>query len=140
MTRINRQKILSHMSYTIKELVGLLSKNRKTILYWIQCGLKTMPGGKHPILIWGADLIKFLKNKDSKKKFRLKRNEFPCFHCKVARRAKRGSIQTIGNKKIGVCYVCSGKMCRIFKCHRKDYNNLSPPTQTSLFGTNLNHQ
>jgi|SRR5579872_5798384 len=140
MTRVNRKGIHSNLGYNIQQLVELLIKNRKTILHWIKCGLKTIPGGKHPILISGADLIKFLKNKDSKGKFKLKRNEFPCFHCKAARRAKRGSIRIVGNNKIGVCCVCRGKMCRIIKPDRKDYNNLSPPTQTSLFSDNLTHQ
>jgi hypothetical protein len=133
MTKINRQKVFKHMPYTIKELPELLSVDKKTIRRWIEKGLKTVPGSKHPIFIMGSDLKEFLRDKDSKKKFKLKRNEFPCFHCKAARRAKRGSIKELKNKKIGLCSVCNRKMCRIFKPHQKDYKILSPPTQMSMF-------
>ena len=47
---------------------------------------------------------------------------------KAPRRAKRGSIQKLKNKKTGVCSVCNGKMCRIFTPYQKDY-------QISLFPT-----
>jgi hypothetical protein len=133
MTRINRQKISKHMPYAIKELPELLSVDEKTIGRWISKGLKTVSGGKNPILILGSDLKEFLRNKDSKKKFKLKRNEFPCLHCKAARRAKRGSVKEFNNRKTGICNVCNGKMCRIFKPRQKDYKILSPPTQMSMF-------
>lgn len=116
------------MSYTLKELSELLSIDTKTVGRWIDRGLKIVPGGKNPILILGSDLKEFLRNKDSKKKVKLKRNEFYCFHCKAARRAKHGSITRLKDKKIGLCHVCSGKMCRIFKPYQKDY-------QISLFPT-----
>jgi hypothetical protein len=123
------------MPYAIKELPKLLSVDKKTVRRWIaEKGLKTVPGSKHPILILGSDLKEFLRNKDSKKKIgKLKRNEFPCLHCNAARRAKRGSIKELGNRKIGLCSVCNRKMSRIFKPHEKDYKILSPPTQMSMF-------
>jgi len=116
------------MSYTIKELPELLSVTEKTVGRWIDGGLKTLPGGKKPILILGSDLKEFLRDKDLKEKVKLKRSEFYCFHCKAARRAKRGSTKRLKNKKTGLCCVCNGKMCRIFEPYQKDY-------QVSLFPT-----
>ncbi len=116
------------MSYTMEELSNNLGVNKKTISCWIASGLKIIEGSKRPILITGSDLKEFLRKKDAKKKVKLKRNESYCFHCKAARRAKRGSIRTLKDKKIGECSVCSGKMWRIFKPYQKDY-------QISLFPT-----
>lgn len=121
------------MSYTIKEWSDLLDVTKKTVGRWIDIGLKIIPGCKNPILISGSDLKEFLRNKDSKKRFKLKRNEFSCLHCKAARKAKRGSVKELNNRKTGICSVCGRKMSRIFKPSQKDYKILSPPTQMSMF-------
>jgi hypothetical protein len=112
MTRINSQKIYGHLCYTIKELSEALGVSEKTCLRWIAIGLKTIDGGKKPILISGHEAKDFLRKKDAKKKVTLTRNQFYCFTCKGARHAKRGSIKKSGDKKSGTCSVCSGKMCR----------------------------
>jgi hypothetical protein len=135
MTKINYQGVSKHMPYKIKELPEILHVDKKTIRRWItEKGLKTVPGSKHPILIRGSDLKQFLRDKDSKKKkIKLERHEFNCLHCKAARRAKRGSIKELNNRKTGLCSVCNGKMSRTFKLGQKDYRILSPPTQMSMF-------
>jgi len=109
------------MNYTIKELSKDLGVNEKTCLRWIAEGLKIVPGSKKPILIMGSEAKKFLRNKDAKKKVKLKRNEFYCLPCRAPRRAKRGSIKRLKNKKTAICSVCNGKMCRIFEPYQKDY-------------------
>jgi hypothetical protein len=109
------------MNYTIKELSKELGVNKKTCLRWIAEGLKIIDGSKKPILIMGSEAKKFLRNKDAKKKVKLKRNEFYCLPCRAPRRAKRGSIKKSNNKKIAICSVCNGKMCRIFEPYQKDY-------------------
>ncbi len=101
------------MSYTIKELSGLLSVNEKTCLRWIESGLKTIPESKKPILILGSDLKEFLRVKNSKMKVTLNRSQFYCLSCKAATYAKRGSIVKTNNKKVALCRVCNGRMSRI---------------------------
>lgn len=112
MTRINRQKICGSMSYTIKEMSDCLGINGKTCLRWIANGLPIVPCGKKPILMLGSDIKDFLRKKDSKKKTKLKRNEFYCLTCKTARNAKRGSIKKLQKQKKAVCRVCNGRMSR----------------------------
>lgn len=107
------------MSYTIKELSDTLCVNEKTCLRWIDAGLQIVPGSKRSILIMGSELTVFLRNKDAKKKVKLKRNEFYCLRCKAARHAKRGSVETLSDRKVGTCSVCSGKMSRIIKPYQK---------------------
>ncbi len=109
------------MTYKVKELSRDLGVNEKTCLRSIDDGLKIIPGSKKPILIMGSEVKRFLRNKDAKKKVKLKRNEFYCLACRAPRRAKRGSITKLKNKKTALCSVCSGKMCRIFEPYQKDY-------------------
>lgn len=136
MTRINRQKICGSMSYTIKEMSDCLNVSQKTCLRWIEKGLPTVPGHKKPILMLGSEIKNFLRSKDSKKKVKLKRNEFYCLTCKAARKAKRGSIKKSRGQKTAICSVCSGKMSRTNQLSQKDYMIRSLPTQMSFFETN----
>jgi len=112
MTRINSQKVYGHLTYTIKELAISLEINQKTCVRWVANGLKTIDGGKKPILISGHEVKDFLRKKAAKKKVTLTRNQFYCFTCKAARHAKRGSLKKLADKKSGICSVCSGKMSR----------------------------
>lgn len=100
------------MSYTIKEIMACLNVSEKTCLRWIASGLPIVPGGKKPMLMLGSEIKDFLKKKDSKKKVKLKRNEFYCLTCKCARDAKRGSIKKLRRQKMAVCRVCNGRMSR----------------------------
>lgn len=141
MTRFNPQKISKHRSYMVTELANQLNTCDKTILRWIAEGLRTVPGSKKPILILGNDLKTFIRQKDSKKKVRLKRHEFYCFRCKVPRQAKRGTISQSGDTRRGECSVCNGKMTRKIKPHQKDYLKPSHPVQMSTLFDNLDkHQ
>lgn len=135
MTRINRQKITGSINYTIKEISDCLDISEKTCLRWIENGLSIVSGSKKPILIIGSEIKDFLRKKDSKKRTKLKRNEFYCLTCKAARNAKRGSIKNLQGRKTALCPVCSGKMCRIFKSVQKDYMISSLPIQMSIFDT-----
>ena len=137
MTRLNPQIIHGHMSYTIKEIMALLKKSEKTCLRWIAEGLTTVPGQKKPMLILGNELKTFIRARNSKKKVRLKRDEFYCFHCKAPRRAKRGTISQTCDTKRGECSVCNGKMIKKIKPYRKDYPIPSTPVQMSTLFDNI---
>lgn len=128
MLRINPKGIFKHRSYTIEELSVLLSKNEKTLLRWIENGLKIVPESKKPILIMGFDLKEFLRKKNSKKKVKMNPNQFYCLSCKKAVYAKRGSIEKLSNRKIALCSVCKGRIGRIIKPYQNDYKILSPST------------
>jgi hypothetical protein len=82
MSKTNLKGIHKHMSYTIAELTAILGVNEKTILRWIDGGLKPIAGCEKPYLIAGSELQVFIKNKDEKRKVELKPHEFFCFGCK----------------------------------------------------------
>ena|SRR3989344_2270598 len=121
MSKINPKGIHRHMSYTITELTSILGVNEKTVARWMDSGLKTVPGGTKPFLIYGSDLQVFLKNKDEKRKTTLKKNEFFCFSCKRPRRAKRASKRVVGDKEKALCAACSGKMSRTIRPSQEYY-------------------
>ncbi len=135
MTRFDSRKISQHKSYTIKELSDLVGMSEKTCLRWIEQGLATVSGSHKPILILGNEVKKFIRNKNSGVKIKLKRHEFYCFKCKQPRRAKRGSISVSGNTKGGLCSVCNGKMSKTIHPIKKDYKIRSTPIQMSIFNS-----
>jgi len=137
MTRYNPQIIYGCQSYTIDELAKVYEMNKKTCLRWIEEGLKILPGGKKPILMLGSEIKAFIHLKNSKKKVRLKRDEFYCLKCKSPRRAKRGTITKKWDSKRGVCSVCNGKMVKKIKPYQKDYPIPSTPVQMSTLFDNI---
>ncbi len=133
MTKFDPRKVSKHQAYTIKELSDLVSMSQKTCWRWIEQGLATVPGSQKPILIRGDEVQKFIRNKNSGAKVKMKRHEFYCFTCKHPRRAKRGSISISGNTKRGLCSVCNGKMCKTIHPIKKDYKIPPTPIQMSIF-------
>ncbi len=137
MTRYNPQIIYGYQSYTINELAKVYEMDKKTCLRWIEEGLRIVPGGKKPILMLGSEIKAFIRQKNSKKKVKLKRDEFYCFKCKAPRRAKRGTIIKSQGSKKGVCGVCNGKMVKKIKPYQKDYPIPSTPVQMSTLFDNI---
>ena len=111
--KTNSRTICSHISYTIEELSKISGRCEKTCFRWIEQGLRTIPGGKYPILISGRDIKEFMRNRKLKRGIPLNRSQFLCLTCKAARFAKRGSIRVVDGKKNALCRVCNGKMSKI---------------------------
>lgn len=128
MKKINPKKLNSYIAYSIKELMELLCVDHKTVIRWIEAGLKTVEGSKKPILIMGQDVKDFLNQRQQKKKFKLKRSEFFCFRCRQPTNAKKGSTCIKNGKKLALCRVCSSKISRTIKPHQKDYTIPATPT------------
>lgn len=128
MKKISPKKLNSYIAYSIKELMELLGIDHKTVTRWIEDGLKIVEGSKKPILIMGQDVKDFLNQRQQKKKFKLKRSEFLCFHCRQPTNAKKGSIRIKNGKKLAVCRVCSSKISRTIKPRQKDYTIPATPT------------
>lgn len=119
MAKYNLHLIKSRRSYNITEMTSLLGIDRKTCQRWIKNeGLKVIEKGVNPLLVMGADLQSFLKEKLEKKRFNLGVNEFFCLKCRKPVKAKVGSEETtktgkkIGKagleqfKRTGKCEVC----------------------------------
>lgn len=77
MPNYNTRLIKSRRSYNITEMASLLGVDRKTCQRWIkQGGLKVIEKGVNPLLIMGADLISFLREKKEQRRCELREDEF----------------------------------------------------------------
>lgn len=118
MPNYNTHLITARRSYRIKDIAELYKINPKTCRRWLKEGLKVVEENRSSPLIIGKDLIEFLIDKQTKKKVKLKADEFYCVKCRKGVRAKIGSEaiirtgKTIGknNKELliksGVCENC----------------------------------
>lgn len=133
MPNYNINLITARRSYCINEIASLLGIDRRTCGRWIKYeGLRVIEENTNPLLIMGEDLVDFIRNKREKRKIPLKDNEFLCFKCRKAVRAKIGSEQItktgkrIGKdnqeqlKKTGVCEKCGTRLNKFLGVYQRD--------------------
>ena len=133
MFNYNPRLIKSRRSYNITEMALLLDVNRKTCQRWIkQDSLKVIEKGVTPLLIMGADLIRFLKEKKERRRCKLKENEFFCMKCHKPVKARAGSEKIVRTgkkigkngleqfKKTGVCEFCNTELNRFLREQEQD--------------------
>lgn len=133
MSRYNTHLIKSRRSYSVSQMTSLLSVDRKTCCRWLSNeGLRPVEKGVNPVLVMGADLIAFIRRKQSEKKASLSENEFYCFRCRKPVTAKPGSENTLGtgkyignsnleqHKKVGKCEQCGTQVNRFLGVSQKD--------------------
>lgn len=121
--RYNTRRISRNKSYSIQEIAELFNLHKHSVLLWIKSGLKKIDDSK-PYLIYGADLIHFLDNKQKKRKHKCKPNELFCFKCKCPRLPKSGSVQITARNvyrlKISAkCEICNTKMFKDASVQRR---------------------
>ena len=133
MPRYKLNIITIRRSYTINEISSLLGVSRRTCGRWTRNdGLRVVEANTSPLLVLGADLIGFLKDKRSKNQNTLKENEFYCLKCRKPVRATVGSEQAINTgkrlgkdnheqiKRIGICENCGKVVNRYLGVERRD--------------------
>ncbi len=133
MPNYNHRLIKSKRSYSINEISSRLGINRKTCQRWLKNeGLKVIEKDANYLLIMGADLITFLKNKKAKRKTFLNPDEFFCIKCRKAVRARGGSETTVKTgkrigksnleqfKRTGICGICGSKLNRFLRVYQQD--------------------
>lgn len=115
------------------EISSLLGVDRKTCSRWIKDeGLEVIKKNVSPLLVMGANLIDFIKNKRIKRKMPTEKNQFVCFKCHKVVKAKAGSEQiirtgkTIGKdsheqlRKIGICERCGTEVNKYLGVSQQD--------------------
>jgi hypothetical protein len=115
-------------AYDLEEICALFSGaglHVQTVRAWIKGGLKTIDGGK-PALVYGYDLIGFLKRHNAKGKCVLPFDQFYCLKCHDKRPAFRRQVivksQNRFLKASGHCRVCKTLMFKSYKID--DYQTL----------------
>lgn len=108
--------------YDIDDICAIFSDfdlHPQTVRKWVKNGLKTIDKGKKPLLVYGNDLIIYLKKRNDTNKCKTAFNEMYCMRCQDARLIFRNEIfaqhklQFI--KAQGVCRECKTRMFKNYK-------------------------
>ncbi len=107
-------------TYDIDEICAVFADkglHPQTVRGWIKAGLKTIDSGK-PVLIYGNDLISFLKKRNDQNKCSTAFDQFYCFKCRDARSVfqNRIAIKQQGQflKASGHCRQCKTRMYKSY--------------------------
>ncbi|MGS0681828.1 helix-turn-helix domain-containing protein [Shewanella sp. 30m-9] len=92
--RFNPNRIKIHRSYTVDEASETLGSHPKTVRNWIHAGLPVIDETR-PLLIQGADLKLYLKQKRKTYLYRCELKEVPCFKCKSPKKPSINSLEFI---------------------------------------------
>lgn len=119
-------------AYDLDEICAVyadLGLHAQTIRKWTRQGLNTIDAGK-PVLIYGHDLIDYLKKSNSKNKCQTAFDEMYCMACQDARHVFRTQISIIQAAQFlkvqGVCRECK-------KCMFKNYKMIDFPKLRQRF-------
>lgn len=107
-SRYNVRLIRRDLSYTVEEIVACLGVHENTVRDWIKQGLAVLDD-KRPLLVHGAALIAFLRERQNARKVRLAANEFYCVKCRCARNACDGKacVSPRDNLTVNVSATCA---------------------------------
>ena len=112
----NHRLVKRSRTYSVDEVAILLGSHRNTVRHWLKNGLRTIDD-RRPLLVHGADLAEFLKERRAKSKHPCAPGQIYCLRCRLPRTpagnaviyraltADRGDL-------VGMCGVCG---CRLFR-------------------------
>jgi hypothetical protein len=138
----NYKLIESNRSYSTEKIKKLIGIHEQTIREWIKEGnLECV--SKKPILIYGAVLKEFIKNKNESHKKTLNFNEFKCLKCKAISIPKDNQISIYHNKNgsiraTGICQNCNNEFSKLYKKNSiNEFQNsfFIKPTESTLYNT-----
>lgn len=112
----NHRLVKRSRTYSVDEVANLFGAHRNTVRHWLNNGLRTIDD-RRPLLVHGADLADFLKERRTKSKHPCAPGQIYCLRCRVPRTpagkavvyraltADRGDL-------VGMCSACG---CRLFR-------------------------
>jgi len=108
-------------AYDIDDICSLFSNlglHPQTVRKWVKNGLRTIGQGR-PTLIYGYDLIAYLKEQNSKSKCKTEFNQIFCMKCQDARHIFQRNIMLEHKngylRAIGHCRECKTLMYKSYK-------------------------
>lgn len=110
-------------AYDLDEICALFADKGlhiQTVRKWVKNGLKTIDNGK-PTLIYGYDLITFLKAQNDKGRCQTPFDQMYCMKCKDARPIYQNKIKAdFKNGFLKVCGHCRECKTIMLKSYKKD--------------------
>jgi RNase P subunit RPR2 len=109
-------------TYDVDDICALFSDlgiHPQTVRAWVKRGLKTTDKGKTPTLIYGNDLITYIKLQNSKSKCKTAFDEMFCVKCQDARNIFQRNVTVKQKAKFlqvsGTCRECKTTMFQNYK-------------------------
>ena len=90
-------------SYSTAELSKKLNVHSRTIQSWRKQGMKPIETEQRNLLFMGIEVVKFLSEKQKKRKHKLEVNEFFCPKCNSPQTSTLDNVRiVVTNKRIGI--------------------------------------
>jgi hypothetical protein len=112
----NVRLIRLSLSYTIHEIAETFDLHPNAVRRWVKAGLRTIDD-RRPQLIYGSDLIGFLRKRQQGRKHRCGPGEMYCCKCRAPRRPRSGCVVVdhLNARQLmirGECELCGTRMNR----------------------------
>lgn len=114
--RVSTRKIKKHRLYDYVEAGGALGVTPHTVRSWRPLGLKVMAAST-PHYILGAELIRYIEEKQAKKSVKMALDQMYCFKCKAPRKPLWAMVDYVPvndarGRLTGLCEACEGGLQR----------------------------
>ena len=115
--RVSTRKIKKHRLYTYEEAGGAVGVTSDTVrTSWRSNGLQVMTANS-PHYILGAELIRYIEDKQAKKSVKMALDQMYCFKCKEPRKPLWAMVDYIPingtrGRLTGLCEACEGGLQR----------------------------
>ncbi|OAN77499.1 hypothetical protein A8B82_12925 [Sulfitobacter sp. EhC04] len=114
--RVSTRKIKKHRLYGYDEAGGALGVTPHTVRDWRASGLEVM-AATTPHYILGAELIRYIEDKQAKRSVKMALDQMYCLKCKAPRKPLWGMVDYIPTndargRLMGLCEACEGGLQR----------------------------
>ena len=119
----NTRLIRSRQNYSREEIAELLHVHQNTVSLWFKEGLSKIDDHQ-PHLVFGQDLIDFLKVRAGGRKHPCAPDELYCCMCQQPRKSKGNTVcikvSPARTNIVGFCEICSTKINKTISPHKVD--------------------
>jgi hypothetical protein len=114
--RVSTRKIKKHRLYGYDEAGDALGVTPHTVRSWRPLGLEVM-AATIPHYILGAELIRYIEDKQAKRSVKMALDQMYCLKCKAPRKPLWGMVDYIPSsdtrgRLTGLCEACEGGLQR----------------------------
>lgn len=114
--RVSTRNVKKHRLYTYEEASGALGVTPHTVRSWRLGGLDVMTANT-PHYILGAELIRYLEDKQARKSVKMGLDQMYCFKCKTPQKPLWAMVDYIPindtrGRLTGLCVTCKGGLQR----------------------------
>lgn len=112
----NHRLVKRHRTYAVDEIAALLGSHRNTVRNWLKGDLQSIDD-RRPVLVHGAVLFEFLRDRRAQRKRPCSPGEIYCFRCRNPRRPAGNVVvyqaRTVtSGDLVGSCVDCGSRMYR----------------------------